>query len=158
MCLQTQPFDPVNVAYSSYQFRCDVYKAAKSKKAAPIRPSPIPSLSAPLDPVWVATAPEPVAVPLDELVAVELALEDVFVAAEAAEDVLEEETELADDATEAEEADDEEAAEVTEADEDAEEEAAAEVAVAPVPVEVSWAVRRDPTLETQVPATFLLMS
>jgi len=149
----------VNVAYSSYQFRCDVYKAAKSKKAAPIRPSPIPSLSAPLDPEWVATAPEPVAVPLDELVAVELALEDVFVAAEAA-DVLEEETELADDAAEAEEAEeaDDEAEEVTEADEDAEEDAAAEVAVAPVPVEVSWAVRRDPTLETQVPATFLLMS
>jgi len=99
-----------------------------------------------------------VAVPLDEPVAVELALEDDFVAAEAA-DVLEEETELAEDAEDATEAEEVDAAEaeVTEADEDAEE-TAAEVAAAPVPVEVSWAVRRDPTLETQVPATLLLMS
>jgi len=105
------------------------------------------SLSAPLAPVLVATAPEPVAVPLDAAVAVELA-DDFEDATEATEDILEE-TELAEDAAEAEEADD--AAEVTKADEDIE--AAAEVATAPVPVEVSWAVRRDPTVETQVPAT-----
>jgi len=138
MYFQTQPSDPVNVAYSSYQFRCDVYNAAKSKKAAPIRPKPIPTFSAPLlaFPVGVETAPEPDVVPLEaEPVAVELALA-VFEAddeAEASEDVLEDEAELAEEAAEAEE---EEAAEVAEAEEDDAEEAA-EVAAAPVPVEVS---------------------
>lgn len=112
-------------------------------------------MSAPLDPVLVATAAEPVAVPLEAApVAVELALEDDFDATEA-EDILEDEPELAEDAAEAEEVD--AAAEVADA-EDEEEETEAAVAVAPVPVEVSWALRRDPTLETQVPATVELMS
>ena len=53
------------------------------------------------------------------------------------------------------------AADVTDAEEaEDEDEAAAEVAAAPVPVEVKTAVRRDPTspLATQVPATDLLIS
>jgi len=96
----------------------------------------MPNLSAPLLPVWEATAPEPVAVPLEELEAVELALGDDD-EAEAAEDVLEAElAEDAEDAEDATEAEEEEAAEVADADEEDAEEAA-EVAAAPVPVEVS---------------------
>jgi len=104
-----------------------IYNAATSKKAAPIRPNPIPIFSAPLGvTLGVEVAPE-----------------------------LEEEAELADEAAEADEA--EEAEEVVEAAAEAEDEAAL-VAAAPDPVEVSWADRREPTLDTQVPATLLPMS
>jgi len=103
-------FEPVNVAYSSYQYRCDVYNAATAKKAAPTRPNPMPIFVAPLVvPVGVETAPE--------LEAVEA-----------------EEAELPEEAAEA--VEEEEAAEEVEAAE-AEEEAAAEVTAAPDPVDVS---------------------
>jgi len=88
--------------------------------------------------------------PLDDGFEVAVALEDEDEADEADEA---EEAELAEDAAEADE--EEEEAELDEAEEEAAEaEETAEVAAAPVPVEVRTAVRRDPTLLTQVPATF----
>ena len=76
--------------------------------------------------------------------------------AEAAEDVEAEFSALDDVLDEAEET---EAADVTDAKEgDDEDEAAAEVAAAPVPVDVRTADWRDPTLATQVPATVLVVS
>ena len=129
-----------------------VYKAAAAKNAAPIKPNPIPTFSAPL-PVAAADEEDEVADPVLEAPEDDAPVEVAVVLADAFEEVVE--------LSDLEEDSEADAADVTDAEEaEDEDEAAAEVAAAPVPVEVKTAVRRDPTspLATQVPATDLLIS
>lgn len=133
----------------------DIYKAAAAKNAAPISPKPIPAFSAPFA-VTAADVDDDVADPVLDAPDDDAPVEVVVLAAEAFEDV---EAELADVDDESDEAEEAEAPDVTDAEEaDDEDEAAAEVAAAPVPVDVRTADLRDPTLATQVPATVLLES